>query len=163
MGNDCSGDGATSITCTLGGLSEGAITIYIACADDAGNAQTASTNSSGSYTIDDPPPPPAPGVPDSQANFYNDPDPFPYNTASDIFVKFSTTTTNFDTQIEIYDSGMTDYVRRFYSAMADAPGVMSWDGGTLTMTERWDDAGTPEAAVDDTNTPASTGRVRGRG
>lgn len=53
MAGDCTGDGTTSITCTTSGLPASAATVYLSCADLCGNADTAATNDSLSYTVDD--------------------------------------------------------------------------------------------------------------
>lgn len=52
MGGDCTGDGTTSQSCAVTGLSEGANIVHIACSDIPGNADTAATNADISYTVD---------------------------------------------------------------------------------------------------------------
>ncbi|MDD5223629.1 MAG: fibronectin type III domain-containing protein [bacterium] len=56
MSGDCTGDGNTSISCGASGLLEGTNTIYIACRDSLGNADTAATNMHLSYFVDNIPP-----------------------------------------------------------------------------------------------------------
>ncbi len=55
-GNTCDGGGTSAQSCGTGGLSEGAATVYIACIDEAGNADTDSTNQDINYFIDMTPP-----------------------------------------------------------------------------------------------------------
>jgi len=51
--DDCTGDGTTSISCTLSDLgADGAKNVYIACRDTAGNKDTADTNTDLAYTLD---------------------------------------------------------------------------------------------------------------
>lgn len=55
---DCTGDGTTSMTCTLPDLGEdGNKLIYIACKDTLGNKDTVATNEFVVYTLDTVPPP----------------------------------------------------------------------------------------------------------
>ncbi|MDD5225316.1 MAG: fibronectin type III domain-containing protein [bacterium] len=56
MTGDCSGDGTTDITCAVSGLPDGTPTIYIACRDTFGNADTAASNSHITYNVDSGPP-----------------------------------------------------------------------------------------------------------
>jgi len=51
--DDCTGDGTTSISCTLSDLgADGAKNVYIACEDTLGNKDDAGTNTALSYTLD---------------------------------------------------------------------------------------------------------------
>ncbi|MDD4319787.1 MAG: myxococcus cysteine-rich repeat containing protein [Candidatus Peribacteraceae bacterium] len=51
--DDCTGDGTTSISCTLSDLgADGAKTVYISCRDTAGNKDSADTNEALTYTLD---------------------------------------------------------------------------------------------------------------
>lgn len=54
MTGDCAGDGTFSISCAVTGLAQGAVTVYSACRDQSAalNADTISTNTAGSYTVD---------------------------------------------------------------------------------------------------------------
>ncbi|MDD5222961.1 MAG: fibronectin type III domain-containing protein [bacterium] len=56
MAGDCIGDGTTSISCGVSGLSEGANTVYLSCRDSLGNADTAATSTGRAYTVDTAPP-----------------------------------------------------------------------------------------------------------
>lgn len=57
MTANCTGTGTTSLTCTAGGLPQGTSSIYIACKDTAGNADTASSNVEIVYFVTDTTPP----------------------------------------------------------------------------------------------------------
>lgn len=52
MATACSGVGTLLHTCAVTGLPEGGVTIYIGCADESGNRDTANTNTQVPYTID---------------------------------------------------------------------------------------------------------------
>jgi len=52
MAGDCTGDGTTSISCAVSGLSEGAEMVYVACADTLANKDSAATNEDIDYTVD---------------------------------------------------------------------------------------------------------------
>jgi hypothetical protein len=56
MAGDCTGDGGTSISCSNSGLAEGANSVYIACRDTVGNADTVASNTALNYTVDTTPP-----------------------------------------------------------------------------------------------------------
>ncbi|MEW6201173.1 MAG: NHL repeat-containing protein, partial [bacterium] len=56
MAGDCTGDGTMSHTCAVSGLSDGAVIVYTACRDTAGNADTVATNEHIDYTVDRTPP-----------------------------------------------------------------------------------------------------------
>ncbi len=56
MAGDCTGDGTTSQSCSVSGLVGGTNTVYFACADTEGNADTADTNTGITYTVDTFPP-----------------------------------------------------------------------------------------------------------
>jgi hypothetical protein len=51
MAGDCAGGGATSQSCAVSGLAQGAATVYIACRDMNSNADTAETNEHLNYTV----------------------------------------------------------------------------------------------------------------
>jgi len=57
--NDCSGGETDSQSCSVTGLSEGAETVYLACSDTLGNADTSGTNTRLDYTVDLSPPEPS--------------------------------------------------------------------------------------------------------
>ncbi len=50
--NQCSGAGTTSQSCAVEGMNEGAEYVYVACADEAGNEDDATTNENIGYTVD---------------------------------------------------------------------------------------------------------------
>ena len=56
MGGDCTGDGGTSHSCAMPTLSNGALAIYVGCADIAGNQDSAGSNKDLNYTVDKTPP-----------------------------------------------------------------------------------------------------------
>ena len=56
MGGDCTGDGTTSISCAASGLAIGANTVFTACRDMLGNADTVLTNTALGYIVDIAPP-----------------------------------------------------------------------------------------------------------
>ena len=154
MGNGCSGGGTVNITCNVSGLTTGTANVYISCNDTAGNADTSGTNSLVTYTVSIPATPPDPGA----VTFYNSPDPFANTEATNIYTEFATSTTKYDTQIEIWNTGQTEYVRRLYSGNAE-PHLT----GTLFFHNDhtvWDDdSGTP---VDDNNVVQNPGTYVGR-
>ena len=56
MSNDCTGDGTTSMTCAVSGLSEGTDYVYTACQDSFGNKDSIFTNEQITYVVDSLPP-----------------------------------------------------------------------------------------------------------
>lgn len=56
MTNDCTGDGTTSQSCAVTGLSEGATVVYVACMDTNGIKDNSATNEHINYTVDSAPP-----------------------------------------------------------------------------------------------------------
>lgn len=56
MSGTCSGGGTTSHSCPATGLVDGSETVYLACQDTAGGADTYLTNSAVTYTVDTTPP-----------------------------------------------------------------------------------------------------------
>jgi len=56
MTNDCTGDGTTSISCSISGLSEGTNHIYTACCDTNGNCDDSTSNTNLVYYVDLGPP-----------------------------------------------------------------------------------------------------------